>query len=521
MNRTAHGFGRRMIPLALVLLALLLAGCSQQETAKPVAQISAAHSVPVSASATLPLGTRAATSSPSATATVTAPLVVPGGAKLEAQIEAIRRSQDGSRVADFPVGAYKGKNVIIIQVESLNNMLLGKKYEGHEITPNLNKLLKESWYWPNMYSETGMGNTVDAEFIVNSSLYAPKGQATAVKYANHLVPAMPRVLESLGYYTFTMHTNNVMYWNRKQMYQALGFTRYYDRAFYHGADRMGGFGSSDEETFKRAFKLLAGLDASGTPFYSQIITVSAHPPFIGTPEPRRPVKTPKDLAGSLIGKYISAESYSDLAIGKFIAQLKTSKLWDDSIVVFYGDHTAMEDNTLTGKNAAGAKKLLGRLYGPIDRQRVGLIVHLPGQTTPVVHKDVAGQVDIMPTVADMVGADLTDVPHMGRSLFVSSNSLVPLVAYLPGSFLNDRGLFIPGAGGSGGTMRDLSSSRSSSLNSTDRADLKRAQQLTAVSDKWVMSLKKFKGGKKGWIPDAAARLAAKPYGFQQIGSGSQ
>ena len=52
MNRTAHGFGRRMIPLALVLLALLLAGCSQQETAKPFAQISAAHSVPVSASAT-------------------------------------------------------------------------------------------------------------------------------------------------------------------------------------------------------------------------------------------------------------------------------------------------------------------------------------------------------------------------------------------------------------------------------------------------------------------------------------
>jgi len=74
-------------------------------------------------------------------------------------------------------------------------MLIGKKYGGREITPNLNKLLKESWYWPNMYSESGMGNTVDAEFIVNSSLYAPHDQATAVKYANHLVPAMPRVLK--------------------------------------------------------------------------------------------------------------------------------------------------------------------------------------------------------------------------------------------------------------------------------------------------------------------------------------
>jgi len=521
--RVLEPLGRLAIPCAIALLALAVAGCARTQALAVNAKTfvsagkSASVTVPVSAAATLPLPKRPSSSTPLPISTM--PSSAAGG-RIEAQIEAIRRSQDGSRVADFPVGAYQGKNVIIIQVESLNGFLINKKYGGKEITPNINKLIKESWYWPNAYSETGMGNTADAEFIVNTSLYAPQGQAVPVKYENRVLPALPRMLRDVGYYTFTLHTNNVMYWNRKQLYKGLGFNRYYDRAFYHGADRMGGFGSSDEETFKRGFKLLTDLEASGTPFYSQIITVSAHDPYIGTPEKRRPVKTPKDLAGSLMGKYISAESYSDMAIGKFVANLKTTGLWDNSIIVIYGDHTAMLHNTLTGKDAIGAKKLLGRSYGLVDRQRIPLVVHVPGQTAPVLREDVAGQVDIMPTVTDMLGVDLSQVPHMGRSLFVASNSLVPLNAYLRGgSFLNNAVLFMPAKGSKATSVLKVADGRAASASASDKADLKRVQKLVSISDHWVMSLKKFRGGKKGWIPDRAARAAAKPYGFLQAGMG--
>ncbi len=65
-----------------------------------------------------------------------------------------------------------------------------------------------------------------------------------------------------------------------------------------------------------------------------------------------------------MGNYISAESYSDYAIGKFIGQLKADGIWDDSIVIIYGDHTAMNENTLSGQDARAAKRLLGpRLLG--------------------------------------------------------------------------------------------------------------------------------------------------------------
>ena len=270
----------------------------------------------------------------------------------------------------------------MIQVEALNTMVMQQKLNGAEITPNLNALLGDSWYFPNTYAQTGMGNTADAEFIMNSSLYSPKGQAAPVAYVGKALPALPRLLGQQGYDTFTMHQNTVAYWNRKELYATLGFSRYYDGDYFHWADKFDKKGSSDEVLFKKAGDLLRQVDASSTPFYAQLITLSAHSPFDLIPQARRPIKTPKDLKGSLMGDYITSENYTDFALGKFITQLKADGVWDDSIVVIYGDHTSMNENRLSGKDARAARQLLGRPYSAADRQRVPLIIHLPGQTEP-------------------------------------------------------------------------------------------------------------------------------------------
>ena len=271
---------------------------------------------------------------PAASAPATQP--VTAGGKTQAKIERIRGALEGSRIATFPVGAYRGKNLIIIQVESLNTFVMQKKYEGHEITPNLNKLIGESWYFPNTYSETGVGNTADAEFVVNTSLYTPRIQAAPVQYATRTIPGLPRLLSAMGYDTWTIHPNTIAYWNRNQLYRAIGWDHYYDKPYFKGVDPIGEFGSSDEELVRRTLELVKANEASQTPFYAQMITLSAHGPFDGIPESRRPVKTPADLSDSeLMGKYISAQSYGDMAVGKFIDGLKASGAWDNSIVMVY------------------------------------------------------------------------------------------------------------------------------------------------------------------------------------------
>jgi phosphoglycerol transferase MdoB-like AlkP superfamily enzyme len=318
----------------------------------------------------------------------------------------------------------------------------------------------------------------------------------------------------------------VGYWNRKELYSALGFKNYFDAATFHYADMMGPMGSSDEVLFRKGLSILEqkSKDASDTPFYSQFITLSAHTPFEFVPNSRRPLKTPAALSGSLLGNYISAESYSDKAIGQFIAGLKKDGLWDKSIVIIYGDHTSMLDNQLDGTDSKAANMLLGRDYGPVDRQRIPLIIHLPGQTDARVETQTAGQVDIMPTVADLVGMDITGVPHMGRSVFVNSNSLYPLRSYLPGgTFVNGRVIFLPGIGYDDGKAYNVSDGSSAKLTDQEKADYQRMLQLGRLSEKWVLSLPKRSDAKslaKSWIPNAEARLKAKKFGAIQKGLGS-
>jgi phosphoglycerol transferase MdoB-like AlkP superfamily enzyme len=112
-------------------------------------------------------------------------------------------------------GIAKNKNIIIVQLEAVQNFLLNLKINGIEVTPNLNKLIGNSYYFPHFYTQVGKGNTSDAEFISNTSIYAlgDSPMSTAIEGKN--VPGLPRSLEENGYHTATFHANNVSFWNRR------------------------------------------------------------------------------------------------------------------------------------------------------------------------------------------------------------------------------------------------------------------------------------------------------------------
>jgi len=59
-------------------------------------------------------------------------------------------------------------------MEALQHFVINSKMNGREITPNLNKLVKESLYFDNIYVQVAGGNTSDAEFMTNTSLYPAK-----------------------------------------------------------------------------------------------------------------------------------------------------------------------------------------------------------------------------------------------------------------------------------------------------------------------------------------------------------
>jgi phosphoglycerol transferase MdoB-like AlkP superfamily enzyme len=410
------------------------------------------------------------------------------GAVMQKRIDELRQGSSGARVAGVQAAAYPNANVILIQVEAYQALAYNAKIAEQEVTPNMNRLAEDCWVFTNAFSQTGAGNTADAEFIVQSGLLPPVNRAASVAYADKRIPGLPRLLSKAGYRSVTMHANEATFWNRKELYPALGFDDYYDAEQYGSYDKMYR-GASDEVFVSRSMDFIADELQWGKPLYATLVTMSSHAPYRGVPEDRRPLYLPEELKGSRAGDWLGALSYTDLAVGELIAWMKESGLWDDSIVILYGDHVALKDLELKGKDKTLVEGILGRPYSEVDRQRVPLMIHLPGQTEGGTIDTTVGQVDIMPTVADLVGVSLDDVPHLGRSVFIDADPLVMTRSYFPaGSFINGNVAFMPQLSFEDGVALDIHDGQYMAASAVERADYKRTRELSELSEKWVRSL---------------------------------
>ncbi len=384
-------------------------------------------------------------------------------------------------------GAAKGKNLIIIQMESFQNFLIHLSIDGHEITPNMNKLADSSLYFPRFFQQVGQGNTSDAEFIVNTSFYVPPdGPATEI-YAPKELPSLPKLLQSQGYDTATFHTNAVDFWNRGELYSALGFNRYYDKPFF-GEDDTLFYGASDEVLYSKTATELARMNESSQPFYSQVISMSSHNPF-SIPEDKYQMTLPERFEGTFVGDYIRAQNYADYALGQFIAELKENGVWDDSLVVLYGDHRGLPIFSLKDEDKTLMEEILDHEYTERDLINIPLVIASEGVVTSSVNNQLGGQVDILPTVTNLLGVPLDNHIHFGQDLLnQTAYNLLPQRYYLPtGSFVNNEELFLSGSGFEDGQHYTLSGDGNKLLQSTED-EFNRALKLLQLSDSYVTQL---------------------------------
>jgi len=325
-------------------------------------------------------------------------------------------------------GAASGKNIILIQLESIENFLINFTVDGEQITPNLNSLVQESLYFPYFYSQIGQGNTSDAEFITNTSLYPLADGAIAKELKNIKYPSLPRLLKEQGYVSLTFHANDVTFWNRDNLYPCLGFDKYYDKAFYQDEDPIGRWGSSDQVLFAKAFPILKELHAKRQKFYASLITLSSHHPY-NLPESKHRIEIPDEIKGTLLGNYFLAVNYTDYTLGQFIQALKAHGLWDNTVLVVFGDHFGLRNTTDTFyKNTLS--KLLGRDHDQLDSLNVPLLIRIPGLKAQTIN-NVGGQVDLLPTIANLLGLSLDKQLVFGQDIFNHSDNLLGFRFYYP------------------------------------------------------------------------------------------
>ena len=303
-------------------------------------------------------------------------------------------------------GIAKGKNLIVVQLEAVQQFMINRKLNGKEITPNLNKFINDSAYFENFYFQTGNGNTADAEFLTNASLYPSSQGAAYFRFPSNTYESTAKLLKNQGYNTYVAHANNPSFWNRTEMYKSLGFDTFIN-AKNLVIDEYLGWGLSDKSFLRQT---LEKIDTA-KPFYGFFITLSSHHPF----------NYFEDYAGfsagkyehTFLGNYIKAVSYVDDALGEFLNDLKRRGLYDNSVIVIYGDHSAVQkDQSYILKEFIGFDD---NEFNWIKLQKTPCFIRFPGMDNTGVKKITAGEIDILPTIANLMGFD---APHaLGKDLF--------------------------------------------------------------------------------------------------------
>lgn len=259
-------------------------------------------------------------------------------------------NRSGYSVNEY-TGIFEGKNVIAIHAESLQNFAIGLTINDKEVTPNLNKLIKESLYFNNFYAQVGVGTSSDSEFTYATSLMPANNGTVFVNYYNNKFVTMQNLLNNKGYYVFSMHGNVGDFWNRFTMHQNMGYDKFYSKSSFV-IDEEYGLGLSDESFFRQVVPMIKDIDENvGGPYYGTLITLTNHTPWDGADEYSDLDVTMKVeidgkmvtrdyLEDNVLGRYIKSINYMDKAIGNFLDNMEEEGLLDNTVIVIYGDHDA-------------------------------------------------------------------------------------------------------------------------------------------------------------------------------------
>lgn len=328
-------------------------------------------------------------------------------------------------------GAAKGKNVIVVTLESLQTFLIGAKVNGEEVTPFLNEFINESYYFDNFFHQTGQGKTSDSEFLIDTSLYPLNRGAVFFTHGNNDYTATPEILRQQGYFTSVFHANNATFWNRNIMYSALGYDRYYNELDYKITPETNlNWGLKDIEYFDQSVDILKTVDQ---PFYARFLTLTNHYPF--TYDEDTKFIEPYDSGNGVFDRYIVTARYLDESIKKFIERLKAEGMYDDSIIVLYGDHYGISEKHNRAMAQFLEKDQITE-FDTLNLQHTPLYIHMPGQTEGETISKPTGQIDIKPTILNLLGIDTTNDIRFGHDMF--SNEYTGFVVLRDGSFITDK-----------------------------------------------------------------------------------
>ena len=329
-------------------------------------------------------------------------------------------------------GIAKGRNVIYVHLESFQQFLIDYKLQvdgkAYEVTPFLNSLYhsNSTLAFSNVFNQVKAGKTSDAETMIETGLFGLNQGSFMVNYGGtNTQQAAPFILSKNGDYTSAVfHGNAGSFWNRNTAYKQWGYNYFFDASYFTKQDDTNSFqyGLNDKIMLKDSIKYLERLQQ---PFYVKYITVSNHYPYttslIGD-EIGFPLAKTKD---ETINGYFATANYLDSSVKALFDYLKKSGLYDNSIIVLYGDHFGISQTRnpnlapLVGKTSETWSN-----YDNAMMQRVPYMVVVPGMDKGKIIDTYAGQVDMLPTLEHLLGIDSKNYLQVGQDMLSSQHQQI-------------------------------------------------------------------------------------------------
>ncbi|GAA0824583.1 LTA synthase family protein [Clostridium tertium] len=305
-------------------------------------------------------------------------------------------------------GMLKGKNLIAIQVESLENFVINKKVYGQEITPTLNKLLSGSLYFDNIYEQNNSGTSSDCDLMVNTSIFPIRATSTFPTYPWTKYNSLQNILNNEGYTTISTHAELPGSWNWAEPHKSFGADKLWDINEFN-IDEVIGPGLSDESYLKQ---IADKIKSENQPFYTFIATLTSHGPF-EMPEDKKLLNLPKELDDNMLGGYFQSVRYADEAIKLFIEELEKNGQLDNTVLMIYGDHGGV--HKFYEEEIKDAP--LNENWWQENDKKIPFIIYNKDLKATTISK-AGGQVDFLPTISYLLGVERSkfDNTSMGRVL---------------------------------------------------------------------------------------------------------
>ena len=300
---------------------------------------------------------------------------------------------------DNAFGTLGEKNLVLIIVESLNAWVINLEVDGRSVTPVLNALCADSASLVSLHMKTQVkcGHSSDGHFMYNTGLLPLTAESVAMNFGDRDYPSLAKALK--GYDAFEMVCDKLSMWNQLVTYRSYGYDRVY--AFAELEPSLKQYDYVLDRVLLRTAP--DRLKEARRPFFAQLVTLNMHSPYDALQDIKPDWVSRSDAFTPEVRNYLEATAVFDTELGLFLDRLKAEGLYDNTVVVIVSDHTERVDDAPQGRpslDPEGNNCVLLALNTGQGR-------HIDG---------VVGQIDVFPTILDLMGANAYDWKGLGNSM---------------------------------------------------------------------------------------------------------